>query len=138
MEPWIPAPTTVYREPVADSAVPALPSRDLTSTVAFYGGFGFGETFRDDGWLVLRRGSVQLEFFPYPDLDPWTSSFMCCLRVDDVDELHAAVAASGVPLRREGLPRLTPVAAQPWGRAGALVDPDGTLLHLIENTHGRP
>ena len=55
---------------MADRAVPNLPSRDFAATVAFYGRFGFGEDYRDDGWLILRRGSMRLEFFPFPDLDP--------------------------------------------------------------------
>ncbi|MGJ3190040.1 hypothetical protein [Paenarthrobacter sp. FR1] len=38
------------------------------------------------------------EFFPAPNLDPWTSNFMCCLRVADVDELYGAMLRSGVPV----------------------------------------
>ncbi|HCX85944.1 MAG TPA: bleomycin resistance protein [Micrococcales bacterium] len=114
---------------MADRAVPNLPSRDFTRTSAFYGSLGFRETYRDDSWLILRRGTVQLEFFPFPDLDPLASSFMCSIRVE---ELHAAVAAS-VPIDDGGIPRLTPVARQAWGqRAGYLVDLDGTQLALIE------
>jgi hypothetical protein len=117
-----------------DRAVPHLPSRDLGATEQFYGAFGFGTVFRDDGWLILRRGDVQLEFFPYPDLDPRDSSFMCGLRVADVDGLHAAIAASGVPVRDTGIPRLTPVEHRLWGlRAGYLVDLDGTQVALIED-----
>lgn len=51
----------------------------------------------------------------------------------DVDELYAAIAATGVPERITGFPRLHPVALQDWGaRVGYLVDPDGTQFHLIE------
>ena len=120
---------------MADRAVPNLPSRDFAATVAFYGGFGFGEDYRDDGWLILRRGSIRLEFFPFPELDPRASSFMCSIRVDDLAALFAAVAAAGVPQRSTGIPRLTPIARQDWGqRAAFLIDLDGTQLHLIENT----
>ena len=51
---------------MADRALPNLPSRDLDATVAFYSAFGFEVGFRDEGWLILRRGEVQLEFFPFP------------------------------------------------------------------------
>lgn len=115
-----------------DRAVPNLPSRDFDATEAFYAGFGFARAFRDDGWMILRRGGLQLEFFPFDELDPATSSFRCTLRVADVDELAGAIAVSGVPVRDAGFPRWQPVRMQDWGlRAGHLVDPDGTLLTLI-------
>ncbi|QKJ18071.1 bleomycin resistance protein [Microbacterium hominis] len=116
-----------------DRAVPHLPSRDFDRTERFYGGFGFERVFRDEGWMILTRGGLQLEFFPHPELDPATSSFMCSLRVADVDELYAAVERSGVAERTVGMPRLHPVRLQEWGlRAGYLIDPDGTQLALIE------
>lgn len=121
--------------PVRDRAVPNLPSRDFDATEAFYAGFGFERGFRDDGWMILTRGGLQLEFFPYPDLDCWTSSFMCCLRVADADELYEAVLGSGVPVGTTGMPRLHPLRMQDWGlRAGYLVDLDGTQLTLIEQS----
>lgn len=71
-----------------DRATPNLPSRHFDATEALYAGFGFTRVFRDDGWMILTRGGLQLEFFPAPGVDPWSSSFMCCLRVADVDELR--------------------------------------------------
>lgn len=119
---------------MADRAVPALPSRDLDRTEAFYGAIGFERVFRDDGWLVLRRGALELEFFPYPDLVPAESSFLCSIRVDDVDELYRRIREAGVIEAERGIPRLVPVRMQSWGqRAGYLIDPDGTQLNLIQN-----
>ncbi|MFG6444526.1 bleomycin resistance protein [Microbacterium sp. P07] len=119
---------------MTDRAVPNLPSREFDATVAFYGGFGFEPTYRDDGWLMLRRGGLELEFFLFPDLVPDDSSFMCSIRVDDVDELYRLIRQAGVEEKATGRPRLLPVEVQPWGqRAGFLVDPDGTQLQLIEN-----
>ncbi len=119
---------------MTDRAVPNLPSRDFDATVAFYGGFGFAVGYRSDEWLILHRGGLTLEFFPFPDLEPTRGSFMCSLRVDDVDGLYAAIRASGVEERTTGYPRLHPVRMQPWGqRVGFLIDLDGTQLQLIEN-----
>lgn len=119
---------------MTDHAVANLPSRDFEVTSAFYGGFGFHQDYRSEDWLILSRGTVRLEFFPYPDLVPETSSFMCSIRVDDADELYRLIRRSGVTETPTGMPRLQPVEPQPWGqRAGFLVDPDGTQLHLIEN-----
>ncbi|WP_354569807.1 bleomycin resistance protein [Glaciihabitans sp. UYNi722] len=117
-----------------DHAVPNLPSRNFDATEAFYCGFGFERAFRDAGWMILTRDGLQLEFFPFPGLDPLSSNFMCCLRVADVDDLHDAIRRSGVPDVITAMPRLHPVRMQKWGlRAGYLVDPDGTQLTLIEH-----
>ncbi|WP_424448291.1 bleomycin resistance protein [Microbacterium arborescens] len=119
---------------MTDHAVPNLPSRDFEVTSAFYGGFGFRQDHRSEDWLILSRGTVRSEFFPYPDLVPEASSFMCSIRVDDADEFYRRVRESGVTETPRGMPRLQPIEPQPWGqRAGFLVDPDGTQLHLIEN-----
>ncbi|MEN9621473.1 MAG: hypothetical protein RL499_1666, partial [Actinomycetota bacterium] len=117
-----------------DHAVPTLPSRDLGASANFYARLGFVEQHRDETWLIMRRGELVLEFFPHPQLDPPTSDHQANLRVDDLDALHAAFAAADVPHATSGIPRLTSIEVQPWGaRAAFLVDPDGTMLRLIEN-----
>lgn len=119
---------------MTDRAVPNLPSRDFDTTIAFYGGFGFEPAYRDPGWPILCRGDLRLEFFPFAALVPEESSFMCSIRVDDLDGLYRQVTDSGVTEASTGRPRLHPVRVQPWGqRAGFLIDPDGTQLQLIEN-----
>ncbi|WP_344739876.1 bleomycin resistance protein [Microbacterium awajiense] len=119
---------------MADRAVPNLPSRDFDATVEFYGRFGFEVRYRDGGWMILGRGGVRLEFFPAPEVDPYSSGYMASIRVADLDGLYAEVRASGVPERTTGIPRLVPVALQEWGRrVGYLIDLDGTQLHLIED-----
>ena len=59
---------------------------------------------------------------------------MCTVRVADLDTLHAAIAASGIPQTTTGHPRLTTIERRPWGlRAAYLVDVDGTQLSLVED-----
>ncbi|HHU3024926.1 hypothetical protein ACK4RQ_19805, partial [Proteus mirabilis] len=58
---------------MADHVTPNLPSRDFDVTEAFYAKLGFATSWKDRGWMILQRGGLQLEFFPYPDLDPATS-----------------------------------------------------------------
>ncbi len=124
---------------MTDLATPNLPSRDFDATSRFYAVLGFVETWRDEGWMILRRGDLLLEFFPFPDLDPSTSSFGTCLRLDDLDAFYAQCLASGVPERAAGWPRLHAPRLEPWGgRVGALIDPDCTLLRLIQNSPARP
>jgi catechol 2,3-dioxygenase-like lactoylglutathione lyase family enzyme len=117
---------------MSDRAVPNLPSRDLAETAGFYGGFGFNELHRDDSWLVLRRGELQLEFFRKDDHEPRGHDFGCCLRVADLQGLYDAVLEAGVPVKRYGLPSLRPITTAPWGqRMSTLLDPDGNLLRMI-------
>ena len=120
---------------MADRAVPNLPSRDFDATVAFYCGFGFEQSYRDGGWLILQRGGVVLEFFLAPEHDPYASWFMCQHpRRRSRRALRARSAPAACRSSRSGIPRLIPVALREWGqRAGYLIDPDGTQLHLIED-----
>lgn len=84
--------------------------------------------------MILTRGGIQLEFFPHPELDPATSWFSCCLRLDDLDGFYAACLAANIPEAGRGAPRLHKPALEDSGlRIGALVDPDGTLIRLIQN-----
>jgi predicted lactoylglutathione lyase len=53
-----------------DHAPPNLPSRDFEKTAQFYSAIGWAQGFRDDGWMLLSRGDITLEFFQYPHLCP--------------------------------------------------------------------
>jgi hypothetical protein len=119
---------------MSDLSTPNLPSRDFDVTAKFYGALGFEAGWRDSGWMIMRRGAITLEFFPHPGLDPWTSWFSCCLRLDDLDSFYAACKLAGIPESNNGQPRLHPPKFEEWGgRVGALIDPDGTLIRLIQN-----
>lgn len=119
---------------MADYATPNLPSRGFEGTSRFYGALGFVETWRDEGWMILERGGLTLEFFAHPGLDPLSSWFSCCLRLDDLDAFYATCQAAGLPETSIGQPRLHPPRVEDWGgRMGALIDPDGTLVRLIQN-----
>ena len=97
---------------MSDRVTPTLPSRDLAATSVFYICFGFHEVFRDAGWLIVARGALQLEFFPHPDLDPWSNYGGCCLRVDDARAIHDAFATAGLSTDPRAVPRLTPPGHQ--------------------------
>jgi catechol 2,3-dioxygenase-like lactoylglutathione lyase family enzyme len=117
-----------------DHATPNLPSRDFEATSQFYAKLGFEETWRDGGWMILKRGGLALEFFPYPDLDPLASSFGSCLRLDDLPAFYGVCRDAGVPESRTGQPRLKAPQVEHSGLTiGYLVDPDGSLLRLVQN-----
>ncbi len=118
---------------MVDRATPNFPSRDLDATARFYARLGFEEKFHDEGWMILHRGPLELEFFPYPRLDPRVNIASCCLRVSDARALHAAFAGAGLPASPRSTPRLTSPVDQPWGfREFAVVDLDGNLLRCLE------
>jgi catechol 2,3-dioxygenase-like lactoylglutathione lyase family enzyme len=117
-----------------DQATPNLPSRDFAATSVFYAALGFVEGWRDSGWMILERGALKLEYFPFPDLDPLTSSFGCCLRLDDLAAFYEVARAAGITEQRSGMPRLSPPRREASGLTIAyLVDPDGSLLRLVQN-----
>lgn len=119
---------------MSDVATPNLPSRDFERTSRFYAALGFSEGWRDDGWMILKRGELTLEFFSHPEIDPATTCFSCCLRLDNLDSFYSICKEAGVLEGCRGAPRLHPPRVEEWGgRVGALIDPDGTLVRLIQN-----
>ncbi len=114
------------------ASVPILPSRDLPATSAFYARLGFTQRgLWPKEKLILELGAVELHFFHSTEHDPATSSFMCYLRAQDTQRLHAEYATLGITLGCAGWPRVQgpPDADGEF----AVVDPDGTLLRI-----GRP
>lgn len=107
-----------------------LPSRDFEETARFYEKLGFDVGFRDEGWMILSRGPLEIEFFPHAELNPFESWFSACVRVADIDALYRAWSEVGLP--EHGIPRLTKPQDEDWGfRMFALVDPNGSLLRCM-------
>ena len=62
------------------------------------------------------------------------SSFGSCLRLDDVDAFYRVCLAAGVAETNRGWPRLHAPEVEDSGlRIGALIDPDCSLVRLIQN-----
>ncbi|CAA9496177.1 MAG: Bleomycin resistance protein [uncultured Sphingomonas sp.] len=118
---------------MVDLATPNLPSRDFDVTTRFYRAFGFVQTWRDAGWMILKRGDLLVEFFRDPELDPAKSSFGSCFRMQNVNDFFEAVLASGVPEQAVGWPRAHRPKREDWGGlVGAVIDPDGSLIRLVQ------
>lgn len=119
---------------MVDQATPNLPSRNYEKTINFYQMLGFETSWHDANWLILKRGGLGLEFFRYPDLDPAASSFGCCLRLDDLDSFYSICTAAGIDEKSAGWPRLhSPKFEHSGLKIAYLVDPDGSLLRLVQN-----
>lgn len=111
-----------------------LPSRDFTATCDFYAKLGFQAGFRNDAWMILTRGTLELEFFPHPDVNPESSAFSACVRVNDIEGLLAIWQKVGLSKDDTAIPRLTEIFKIPYApRMFALVDTDGSLLRVLDN-----
>lgn len=115
-----------------DYSTPNLPSRDFTKTQEFYAAIGFEVDFRNEAWMILKRGSMTLEFFPHPDLDPYESWFSCCLRLGDVQAFFTECRRAGIPEKKKDFPRVQAPTKNGELLIGGLLDPDGTLLRFIQ------
>ena len=79
-----------------DRVTANLPAVDFDATAGFYAALGFVVDYRDDQWMILLLGALEIEFFPHPTLDPAESWFSACVRVRDVDDLHRAWRSAGL------------------------------------------
>jgi catechol 2,3-dioxygenase-like lactoylglutathione lyase family enzyme len=114
-----------------DLAIPILPSRSVSATVAFYQRLGFegGAHEFDSGYAILRLGSVELHFFTHTKLVPAESFAGCYIRVSDVESIYRYFSLAQLP--HAGSPRMDTLEDKPWGlREFAVVDPDGNLLRI--------
>ena len=114
-----------------DLAIPTLPCKSVSATVAFYERLGFegGPHEFNREYAILRRGAVELHFFTHEQLVPANSSAGCYIRVLDVEGIYHSFLSSQLP--RLGIPRMNTLEDKPWGlREFAIVDPDGNLLRI--------
>ena len=114
-----------------DLAIPTLPCRSVSATVAFYRRLGFegGAHQFNSEYAILRRRAVELHFFTHKALLPAESSAGCYIRVLDVESIYRSFSSSQLP--RTGIPRMDTLEDKPWGlREFAVVDPDGNLLRI--------
>jgi len=119
-----------------DRATANLPSAALDRTAAFYTALGFVVSFKDDGWMILDRGAITLEFFPVA-VDPRTTTGSACLRVDDLDSLYAGFSEAGhLPRFCRTTPGVLPIREAHGLRMFMLIDPDGNVLRCRVERRG--
>ncbi|HEY1104687.1 VOC family protein [Agromyces endophyticus] len=123
------------------SCYPVLGSTDVAASARFYREhFGFDTAFEADWYVSLRHpdGGHELAL-----LDPAHESVpagygaaargvLVNLEVDDVDEIAARLAASGVPI-------VQALRSEPFGQRHVIVsDPGGVLVDVITEIEPSP
>ena len=103
-------------------SIPVLPSLDLGETRAFYQDLlRFDVVYEDETRLILRRGAMELHFWPTDNRDLCENS-STYIRGGGIDALYEEYQSAGVP-------RLSPFEVRPWNmKEFHLLDPHGTLL----------
>ncbi|TIX50322.1 VOC family protein [Alteraurantiacibacter aquimixticola] len=110
-------------------ACPFVPSKDITTSIAFYEALGFEVTYRDESVATMDYEGATIVIQPYFNAN-WARNWMAQLRVDDLDEWWKRT--EGLAERFE-IEILSPPAMQPWGkRTGFLSDPSDALWHIVE------
>lgn len=108
-----------------------VPARDLELSLAFYKTIGFEIPFSDETLAYVRHGetSFLLQKFYVPE---HANNFMMHMLVENVDDWHANVLASGV-VQKFGV-RLGKPEDRPWRiRDFVLSDPTGVLWRIGTN-----
>lgn len=112
-----------------------VPARDFDASKAFYVALGFEVPWSSDDLAYVRHGDTSFllqKFF----VAAHAHNFMMHLLVQDVDDWHRHVLASGV-LEKFGL-RIEAPQERPWGmRDFTLTDPTGVLWRIAQNVPAR-
>lgn len=137
---------------MTEKTIPLLPCRAelIPPVVDFYTALGFETTFQQKSpyaYVVVERGSIELQFYGMKEYDPAASHSGCYILTDDVDGLHgefrAGLKAAYGKIPTRGLPRMGPLKNMSYGvRQFLLTDPTGNSLRvgqmISENQHHRP
>lgn len=83
-------------EPRCLSAVPIMPTTDISRTVRHYQAMGFTAEVHGD-FVMTARDEIELFFSLMPDHDPKRTASCVYVRVVDADALHAQFSRAGVP-----------------------------------------
>lgn len=108
-----------------------VPAADFERSKQFYLALGFEIPWSSENLAYVRHGetSFRLQAFNHPK---FIKNFQMHLSVENVDDWHAHVLASGVA-ERFGV-RVDAPQNQPWGmRDFPLVDPSGVLWRVAQN-----
>lgn len=105
-------------------SIPILASLNIEESAGFYTGLlGFAEVYRDDGYLIVRRDSMELHFW-LADSPIFPENTSCYIRGGQVISLYDEFKSKDVA-------RLSDLSRRPWDMTEFhLHDPHGNLLRF--------
>ena len=113
-----------------------VPALDFEASKAFYRTLGFEIPWSDEELAYVRHGDTSFLLQAF-DLPAFAANFQMHLLVENVDDWHRHVVASGVA-ERYGV-KVGEPGDQPWGmRDFTLFDPSGVLWRVAQNIPPRP
>ena len=111
---------------------PKLPMRNKSVTRDYYiGKLNFHQfgTADFDGYLMIRKDSIQIHFFEFKDLDPKENYGQVYIRTDNIEEFYQWVLNQNIAIHPAGH-----LQVKPWGQKEfSLLDPDNNLLTFGED-----
>ena len=116
------------RQPTLMKVAPRFLVADMEQALAFYGQLGFTSPYHDEGFAVLERDGIALQFNVCDPTHepPRQGCRVCYIGVTTIEALHQQYVPTGA-LR-------SPIQATSWGTKGFwLCDPFGNILIFEES-----
>jgi hypothetical protein len=111
---------------------PKLPMRNKAITKDFYlNRLDFQEYGSEDydGYLMLKKDTIQIHFFEFKALDPKENYGQVYIRVDGIEKFHQLLLDNGTSIHPNG-----GLQTKPWGQKEfSILDPDSNLLTFGES-----
>lgn len=112
-----------------NSICPKLPMKDKAQTKSYYTEqLGFMVIGDYEGYLILKKDSIELHFFEFRDLNPAENYGQVYIRCNDIEGWYQSLLNNRVAIHPN-----SPLSMKPWGQKEfALLDPDNNLLTFGE------
>jgi uncharacterized glyoxalase superfamily protein PhnB len=117
------------RQPTLDSVAPRFLVGDMEQALAFYGQLGFATPYHDEGFAIIERDGIALQFnVSDPTQEPSKGCSVCYIGVTNIEALYQQYLPTGA------LRSPLPLQATAWGTKGFwLCDPFRDILIFEES-----
>lgn len=115
------------RQPTLDSVAPRFLVGDMGRALAFYGQLGFASTYHDEGFAIVERDGIALQWnVSDPTQEPREGCRVCYIGVTNIEALYQQYEPTGAIQ--------SPLQETSWGTKGFwLCDPFRNILIFEES-----